>query len=100
MEGTYNAFAILGLRALYIVLAQALTRIQYLHYGLAGVLGFADLRFITADWIELPPLASIAIIVLLIGASTTLNFTKQRQVSAERSKEKHLWHFQPILNVI
>lgn len=71
-----NAFAILGLRALYIVLAQTLTRIRYLHYGLAGVLGFAGLKFMIADWIEIPPLVSIAIIVLFIGASIALSFKK------------------------
>src|SRR5690606_6330071 len=33
-----NAFAILGLRSLYLVMARMLTRLRYLHYGLAAVL--------------------------------------------------------------
>jgi tellurite resistance protein TerC len=64
-----NAFAILGLRALYTVLARTLEDMHHLHYGLAGVLGFAALKLIFARWIEIPPPISITIIVTIIGLS-------------------------------
>ena len=46
---TSNVFAILGLRALYFLLAGVVDLFKYLHYGLAGVLGFVGLKMI-ADW--------------------------------------------------
>jgi tellurite resistance protein TerC len=64
-----NAFAILGLRALYTVLARTLENMRHLHYGLAGVLAFAAFKLISSRWLEIPPALSIGIIVAMIGAS-------------------------------
>jgi len=43
---TSNVFAILGLRALYFLLAGMVDLFRYLHYGLAGVLGFVGLKMV------------------------------------------------------
>jgi len=64
-----NLFALLGLRALYVVLAGMLAELRYLRFGLAAVLGFAGAKLVTARWIHIPPLASIAVIAVLIGAA-------------------------------
>ncbi len=64
-----NAFAILGLRALYLVLARTISQMRYLHYGLGGVLAFAGLKLVTAEWVKVPPLLSVGIIVVMIGAA-------------------------------
>lgn len=64
-----NLFALLGLRALYVVLAGMLAELRYLRFGLAAVLGFAGAKLVTARWISIPPLVSIAIIAALIGAA-------------------------------
>jgi tellurite resistance protein TerC len=64
-----NVFAILGLRSIYIAIAAALTHLRYLHYGLAAVLTFAAAKMLTHRWVEIPPLASVAIIVACIGIS-------------------------------
>lgn len=61
-----NAFAILGLRALYLLLAGTVGKLRYLHYGLAGVLAFAGLKMVLEPWIHVPPLLSVAIIIGLI----------------------------------
>ncbi|MGF1509615.1 MAG: TerC/Alx family metal homeostasis membrane protein [Myxococcota bacterium] len=66
---TSNAFAILGLRSLYIVLANALSGFTYLHYGLAGVLGFAGLKMMLADFVHVPASVSVLVIVLIFAAS-------------------------------
>ena len=67
---TSNVFAILGLRALYIALAHVISELRYLHYGLAAVLAFAGLKMIVPDsWVHVPPLVSVAIILLSIGIS-------------------------------
>jgi tellurite resistance protein TerC len=63
-----NVFAILGLRALYIALAHVITELPYLHYGLAAVLAFAGLKMVIPDsLVHVPPLVSVAVIVLCIG---------------------------------
>jgi tellurite resistance protein TerC len=64
-----NAFAILGLRALYILINKSLRRMAYLHYGLSAVLAFAGIKMMVAEWIEIPPYVSIGIISLLVGGS-------------------------------
>ncbi|WP_257451184.1 TerC/Alx family metal homeostasis membrane protein [Archangium lipolyticum] len=66
---TSNVFAILGLRALYIALAKTVHELRYLHWGLAVVLAFAGLKMILAEWLEVPPLLSVGIIVVCIGLS-------------------------------
>lgn len=78
-----NAFAILGLRSLYIVLAHTIAELKYLGYGLAGVLAFAGLKMVLPeDWLHIPPLVSVGVIVTLIatavGASLWLGDTSQR----------------------
>jgi len=74
-----NLFAILGLRALYVVLAGALGGLRYLKYGLAAVLGFAGAKLLAASWIKLPPLASIAIIVTCLGVSIIASVVANRR---------------------
>ena len=62
-------FAILGLRALYTALEHNLRNFPYLHYGLSGVLAFAGIKLIFAEWMKLPPLVSVAIITAIITSS-------------------------------
>jgi tellurite resistance protein TerC len=57
-----NAFAILGLRALYFALADILPRFRFLHQGIAAILLFVGLKMIASDWIDFPDLASLGVI--------------------------------------
>jgi tellurite resistance protein TerC len=68
-----NAFAILGLRSIYVVLIASLERVRYLHYGLAAVLAFAAFKLVTHDWLPVPPLLSVAIIVAILAATTAVS---------------------------
>jgi tellurite resistance protein TerC len=68
-----NAFAVMGMRALYFLLAGALSRFEYLNYGLALVLGLVGAKML-ASGVYHPPiwLTLIVIVVVLsvaIGAS-------------------------------
>ena len=56
-----NLFAILGLRALYVVLAGAIADLRYLRFGLAAVLAFAGGKLLTTQWLKIPPLVSVAV---------------------------------------
>jgi tellurite resistance protein TerC len=68
-----NAFAVLGLRALYFALADLLPRFRFLHEGLAAILLFVGLKMIVNGFLPIPDLASLAtiasILTLMIGAS-------------------------------
>ena len=70
---TSNMFAILGLRALYFLLAGMVEYFQYLHYGLGAVLVFIGAKMLLHHWIELPIWASLIAIVLLLGSSMALS---------------------------
>ena len=64
-----NAFSLLGLGALYFVLAGMIERFRFLNLGLAGVLVFVGLKMTLADVVHLPVHVSLAAIVAALGAS-------------------------------
>jgi tellurite resistance protein TerC len=80
-----NVFAILGLRALYFLLAGMVDIFRYLHYGLAGVLGFVGLKMIAEYWMELhemqpmPPWMSLTIVAVLLGTSIAASIAVQKR---------------------
>jgi tellurite resistance protein TerC len=74
-----NLFAILGLRALYVVLAGLLGDLRYLKYGLAAVLGFAGMKLLLASWVKLSPLASIGVIATCLGVSIVASIVANRR---------------------
>ncbi|MGA9524535.1 MAG: TerC family protein [Myxococcaceae bacterium] len=80
-----NAFAILGLRALYIVLAKSLADLKYLHFGLAAVLAFAGLKLLTSRIFHIPAWASISFIVLTIGASAWASVRHRNRLKREQA---------------
>ena len=66
---TSNVFAVLGLRALYFLLAGMADRFHLLSYGLAAVLVFVGAKMLLVDVFKLPILVSLSVVVLLIGSS-------------------------------
>jgi len=64
---TSNIAAILGLRSLYFALSSMLDRFHYLHYGLAGLLGFVAIKMLAAHWIEISTLWSLGIMAAILG---------------------------------
>lgn len=63
---TSNVLAILGLRSLYFLLANAMTRFRYLHPALALILILIGCRMLAARWIDVPTgFALIAILLIL-----------------------------------
>jgi tellurite resistance protein TerC len=81
---TSNAFAILGLRSLYFLLAGLMDRFAYLKLGLAAVLGFVGLKMLLADLIEIPIAASLGIIAgcLAIAVIASLRATRAAPAAA------------------
>lgn len=64
-----NILAILGLRALYLVLVEYLPRLVYLHYGLAAVLALAAGKIVLENWVHIPAWAAITATVAVMIAS-------------------------------
>ena len=71
---TSNVFAILGLRAMYFLLAGALGRLRYLTVGLSGVLVFIGAKMIAEPWMHVPVHISLGVVagILLVALIASL----------------------------
>jgi len=74
-----NVFAILGLRALFFVLAGALDRFQYLKVGVALILVFIGLKMMLSGYFDVPTPVALGVIVLLLGLSVVVSLLKTRR---------------------
>ncbi|ONN66616.1 TerC family protein [Herbaspirillum sp. VT-16-41] len=81
---TSNMFAIMGLRALYFLLADSAERFHLLKYGLALVLLFVGGKMLLAYWFHVPVLVSLSIVgaILLISIIASLVMTRGKEKSA------------------
>ncbi|MGE4132767.1 MAG: TerC/Alx family metal homeostasis membrane protein [Bdellovibrionales bacterium] len=61
-----NILAVLGLRALYFVLAEQVAELRYLKPGLAAVLGFVGLKMLVSDFYKVPGWASLLVIAFIL----------------------------------
>ncbi|HQV57027.1 MAG TPA: TerC family protein, partial [Ilumatobacteraceae bacterium] len=73
-----NAFAILGLRALYFLLADIHARFSYLQQGLAVILAFVGIKMIIARWYHIPTPLSLIVIALVLVSSIAFSLKKTR----------------------
>jgi tellurite resistance protein TerC len=77
---TSNIFAIMGLRALYFLLADMAERFHLLKYGLALVLVFIGGKMLAAPWFHMPVQWSLVIVgsVILVSVLLSLRFTSRK----------------------
>jgi tellurite resistance protein TerC len=66
---TSNIFAVLGLRALFFLLAGMLGRFRYLKVGLGLVLAFVGVKMLLVDLVRVPIALSLGVIACLLGLS-------------------------------
>ncbi len=76
---TSNIFAIMGLRALYFLLADMASRFHLLKYGLAMVLTFIGTKMLIAPWYHMPVEISLAIVLTTIFASVAASLLGVRK---------------------
>jgi tellurite resistance protein TerC len=79
---TSNIFAILGLRALYFLLAGVMDVFRYLNYGLSAVLVFVGAKMVGEYWTgkhPLSPATSLVIILSLLGVSIVASIIAKRR---------------------
>ncbi|MFG1923844.1 TerC family protein [Cryptosporangium sp. NPDC048952] len=87
---TANAFALLGLRALYFLLIGLLDRLVHLHFGLAFVLAFIGVKLILhyahTVWPSVPDIPtalSLAVVILTLAVTTFTSLRATRKASRE-----------------
>jgi tellurite resistance protein TerC len=84
---TSNIFAILGLRAMYFLLAGVIDKFHYLKYGLAVVLLFVGTKMVIVEWYKVPVLLSLGIIagILAISVIASLLSSRPLEKSGDRT---------------
>ena len=86
-----NAFAILGLRALYFLLAGSAEKFRYLNVGLGAILAFVGVKMLLADVYHMPTWASLTVIagVLAVAVGASLR-ADRRDVAAAVTPESEV----------
>ena len=78
-----NAFAILGLRSLYFLLAGLIDKFVYLKQGLAALLVFAGVKILVADVYKMPIPLSLAVIVGILAVAVVASVIANRRRSRD-----------------
>ncbi len=86
-----NAFAILGLRAMYFLLASAKQKFHYLSHALGGILIFVGIKMTIARWYHMNTYLSLAIIMTMLAAAIyfSLQRAKKLGVPVEEVAREH-----------
>jgi tellurite resistance protein TerC len=79
---TSNVFAILGLRSLYFVFANAMGRFSYLKLGLAVVLSFVGVKMVLADIFHIPIALSLGVIAVVLIVAIVASIIRARRLAA------------------
>lgn len=80
-----NVFAILGLRALFFVLAGAMDTFHYLKPAVAAILLFVGLKMVLSFWIHLSTLLSLGVIVGVLSAGVVASLLHARPDAGEKA---------------
>lgn len=79
---TSNVAAILGLRSLYFLLSGVVGKLRYLTVGLAVILVFVGIKMLAAGWYEVPTVASLGVIVLILATAAAASIYVDRKDAA------------------
>ncbi|MEP7378396.1 MAG: TerC family protein [Chloroflexota bacterium] len=81
---TSNAFAILGLRALYFLLADLKNRFRYLKLGLAVILVYVGIKLTVVNLgIKIDPILSLVVVVTILGVSIAASWRNPQEPQVE-----------------
>jgi len=84
-----NIFAILGLRALYFLLAGSVDLFRYLHYGLAAVLGFVGVKMMAQFWFGAIPIwISLTVIAVVLAVSIVASIVAKRREEGRKTRDE------------
>ena len=74
-----NAFAILGLRSMYFLLAGIKDRFRYLNVGLGIILASVGIKMLLSDFVHLPAVISLGIIVVVLTGAISFSVAADRR---------------------
>lgn len=80
---TSNVFAIMGLRALYFLLAGVMGLFRYLHYGLSAILIFIGAKMLLHDVVHINPVLSLLVILALLTTAVVASLLAARRELAQ-----------------
>jgi tellurite resistance protein TerC len=80
---TSNIFAVLGLRSLFFLLASVVTKFHLLKYGLAVILTFVGAKMLAEQWLHVPILLSLGVVVGVLGASIAASLAWPAKIKSE-----------------
>ena len=87
-----NAFALLGLRALYFVLHNALSRLRHLNHGLGIILAFIGVKLVLhwahTVWSQVPDVPTPLSLVFILGVLVTVTLTSLRANRRDEAPER------------
>ncbi len=83
-----NAVAILGLRAMYFLLANAKDRFHYLAHALGGILIFVGLKMGISHWYHMNTYISLGIIVAMISGAIALSILRTKRLGLPDAAHK------------
>ena len=83
-----NAFAILGLRALYFALSGVMRLFHYLHYGLAFILVFIGVKMLIESIVHIPTLITLSVIVVTLTISVIFSIMHPKEEELDVPEDK------------
>ena len=85
---TSNVFAILGLRALYFVLAGVVAKFHFLRFGLAAILVFVGVKMLIDGFYEIPVFVALAVIATILAITIVASLVIPKKKWEEGRKQK------------
>ena len=83
---TSNAFALVGLRSLYFLLAGAVRKLRYLNVGLSVILCFVGAKMLLESVVPVPVYVSLLVIVSILGVTVVLSVRKTATIEAANAR--------------
>jgi tellurite resistance protein TerC len=81
---TSNVFALLGMRALYFLLAGAAERFRYLHVGLGLILGFVGIKLVLSNVWHPPTWSTLVVIAVVLGVTIGVSLRRTKRAAANQ----------------
>jgi tellurite resistance protein TerC len=93
---TSNVFAILGLRSLYFVFANVMSKFYYLKFGLSVVLSFVGVKMVLSDIYHVPIGLSLAVIAFVLASALIASIVRARHLTAMSVKSERQMRKVPV----
>ena len=79
---TSNIFAVMGLRSLFFVIKGGMSSLAYLKYGLGAILTFVAVKLLIHEFVEIPILLSLGVIVGVLAVTVVASLMKSKRDAA------------------